>query len=79
MPGLSLPLNALAPLDGRYAKSVYALRGYFSEAALIRYRLRIELEWLKALAAEPAIGELRPFSAKTVAALGKLVADACLT
>ncbi len=66
--------NALSPLDGRYAKSVDALRAHFSEAALIRYRLRIELEWLKALAAEPAIGELKPFSAKTVAALDKLVA-----
>ena len=77
MPG-SIPvtqLNALSPLDGRYAKSVDALRGHFSEAALIRYRLKIELAWLKALAAEPAIGELRPFSAKTVAALDKLVAN----
>ncbi|MSP96381.1 MAG: adenylosuccinate lyase [Betaproteobacteria bacterium] len=66
-------LNALSPLDGRYARSVDALRVYFSEAALIRYRMKIELEWLKALAAEPAIGELRPFSAKTVAALDALV------
>ena len=77
MPG-SIPvtqLNALSPLDGRYAKSVDALRGHFSEAALIRYRLKIELAWLKALAAEPAIGELPPFSAKTVAALDKLVAN----
>jgi len=68
-------LNALSPLDGRYAKSVDALRAHFSEAALIRYRLKIELEWLKALAAEPAIGELRPFSAKTIAALDKLMAN----
>ena len=77
MPG-SIPvtqLNALSPLDGRYAKSVDALRGHFSEAALIRYRLKIELAWLKALAAEPAIGELPPFGAKTVAALDKLVAN----
>jgi adenylosuccinate lyase len=68
-------LNALSPLDGRYSKSVDALRGHFSEAALIRYRLKIELEWLKALASEPAIGELRPFSAKTLAALDRLVAN----
>ena len=66
-------LAALSPLDGRYAKSVDALRAHFSEAALIRYRLRIELEWLKALAAEPAISELKPFSPKTVAALDRLV------
>ena len=66
-------LDALSPLDGRYARSVDALRVHFSESALIRYRLRIEIEWLKALAAEPAIVELKPFSAKTVAALDKLV------
>jgi adenylosuccinate lyase len=66
-------LDALSPLDGRYARSVDALRAHFSESALIRYRLRIEIEWLKALAAEPAIVELKPFSAKTIAALDKLV------
>ena len=66
-------LDALSPLDGRYARSVDALRVHFSESALIRYRLRIEIEWLKALAAEPAIVELKPFSAKTVAAWDKLV------
>ena len=66
-------LDALSPLDGRYARSVDALRVHFSESALIRYRLKIEIEWLKALAAEPAIVELKPFSAKTVAALDKLV------
>jgi adenylosuccinate lyase len=66
-------LDALSPLDGRYARSVDALRAHMSEAALIRYRVRIELEWLKALAAEPAIAELKPFGAKTVAALDRLV------
>ena len=66
-------LHALSPLDGRYARSVDALRVHFSESALIRYRLKIEIEWLKALAAEHAIVELKPFSAKTVAALDKLV------
>ncbi len=66
-------LDALSPLDGRYAKSVDALRAHFSEAALIRYRTRIEIEWLKALAAEPAIVELRPFSTRTIAALDKVV------
>ena len=66
-------LDALSPLDGRYARSVDALRAHFSESALIRYRLRIEIEWLKALSAEPAIVELKPFSAKTIAALDKLV------
>src|SRR5881396_865993 len=69
------PLAALSPLDGRYARTVDALRGYFSEQALIRYRLRIELAWLETLAAERAIRELKPFSRATKAAFGRLVAD----
>ncbi len=68
------PLTALSPLDGRYAKSADPLRPYFSEHALIRYRVRVELAWLKALAAAPQVRELRPFSRATVAALDALVA-----
>ncbi len=67
------PLAALSPLDGRYAGSADPLRPYFSEHALIRYRVRVELAWLAALAAEPAIAELPPFSKATRAALERLV------
>jgi len=66
------PLAALSPLDGRYSRGADPLRGYFSEQALIRYRARIELEWLQALAAEPGIRELKRFSKKTSAALSAL-------
>ena len=65
-------LTALSPLDGRYQGKVAALRPLFSEYALIRFRLLIEIEWLKALAAEPAIGEVAAFSPATVAALDAL-------
>jgi adenylosuccinate lyase len=68
------PLAALSPLDGRYARTVDPLRDYFSERALIRYRVRIELAWLDALGAERAIKELKPFSPKTKSALEKLLA-----
>src|SRR5919106_5191790 len=68
------PLAALSPLDGRYSRSADPLRAYFSEQALIRYRARIELEWLQALAAERAIKELKPFSEKTARALSSLIA-----
>ena len=68
-------LSALSPLDGRYARSADPLRPFFSEHALIRYRVRVELAWLTALAAEPAIAELKPFSKATVAGLKGLVAD----
>src|SRR5574341_233410 len=67
-------LSALSPLDGRYETSADPLRPYFSEAALIRHRVRVELEWLKALAAERRIRELKPFSRATLAALDRLVA-----
>ncbi|HWI12629.1 MAG TPA: lyase family protein, partial [Burkholderiales bacterium] len=65
-------LTALSPLDGRYQGKVDALRPLFSEYALIRFRLLIEIEWLKALAAEPAIREVPAFGAQTVSALDAL-------
>jgi len=68
-------LTALSPLDGRYARSADPLRPYFSEHALIRYRVRVELAWLGALAAEPAIAELKPFSRKTASALNALAVN----
>ena len=67
-------LSALSPLDGRYEKSGDPLRPYFSEAALIRHRVLVELEWLKALAAERRIRELKPFARATAVALDRLVA-----
>ena len=70
------PLAALSPLDGRYARTADPLRAYFSEQALIRYRTRVELEWLQALAADKAIEELKGFSGKALAALVKEFSDA---
>jgi len=69
------PLAALSPLDGRYSKGADPLRAYFSEQALIRYRTRIELEWLQALAAERTIRELKPFSPQTAKALSSLIGN----
>jgi len=59
-------LNALSPLDGRYQTKLDALRPYFSEYALIKHRAWVEVEWLKALSAEPALAEIAPFSAETI-------------
>jgi adenylosuccinate lyase len=67
------PLTALSPLDGRYSSKVEPLRQYFSELALIRYRILIEIEWLQALAAEPAIAEVPAFSAATAKELDAVV------
>jgi adenylosuccinate lyase len=52
---LDQALMAVGPIDGRYRSRTRALSDYFSECALIRYRVRVEIEWYLALAANPAI------------------------
>ena len=69
------PLIALSPLDGRYQNKVEALRPYFSELALIRHRIHVEIEWFKALSNEPAITELSPFSVDTISEFDNLLAN----
>ncbi|MEY3842959.1 MAG: hypothetical protein RIR80_530 [Bacteroidota bacterium] len=44
-----LALNAISPIDGRYRKSTQELAAYFSEAALIKYRVLVEVEYFIAL------------------------------
>jgi adenylosuccinate lyase len=68
-----MSLDAVSPLDGRYRDQIAPLAAYFSEEALIRQRVGVEVEWLIALAAEPAIPEVRPFTAEEVAALRGIV------
>lgn len=69
------PLTALSPLDGRYHSKVAALQPYFSELALIRHRVQVEIEWFKALSYEPAITEILPFSADIISQFDNLVTD----
>ncbi|MDC7700830.1 adenylosuccinate lyase [Vogesella indigofera] len=59
-------LTALSPLDGRYSGQAEPLRAIFSEFGLMKARIKVELEWLKMLAAEPGIEEVKPFSAATI-------------
>ncbi len=68
-------LLALSPLDGRYAGKVDALRPIFSEYGLIKARVKVEVEWLLALATEPGIVELDAFSDAAVARLRALADD----
>lgn len=56
------PLSALSPLDGRYRSKVEPLAAYFSEFALMKHRLLVEVEWFIALAEAPQIAELPPLS-----------------
>jgi adenylosuccinate lyase len=62
-------LTALSPLDGRYAGKVEPLRPIFSEFGLMHRRVRVEIEWLLALAADAQIVELPAFSAEQVRTL----------
>jgi adenylosuccinate lyase len=52
----------ISPLDGRYYNSVKDLSAYFSESALLGYRLKVEIEYLIALGNDKGIKELPPFS-----------------
>jgi adenylosuccinate lyase len=71
---MSSPLTALSPLDGRYAAKTRPLQEHFSEFALIRCRVKVEVEWLKALAAEPSFKLLAPLSAATLKELDAVAA-----
>jgi len=68
------PLMAVTPIDGRYHARTRALAAYFSEFALIRYRVRVEIEWLIALAENPALKEFT-LDQGTVPRLRALYAD----
>jgi len=65
-------LNAVSPLDGRYSSSVKYLSAYFSESALMHYRLKVEIEYLVALGREKSIKELPTFSKGEQARLRKI-------
>lgn len=58
-------LMAVTPIDGRYRSRTRALARYFSEYALIRYRLRAEIEWYASLAANPSFDAMRPLDPAT--------------
>jgi adenylosuccinate lyase len=68
------PLSALSPVDGRYASRCPELREIFSEAGLIRARVRVELAWLAALAQHPGIVELEGRAERGAGALQEILA-----
>ncbi|MCL2162046.1 MAG: adenylosuccinate lyase, partial [Betaproteobacteria bacterium] len=70
-------LLALSPLDGRYFDKFEELRGHFSEYGLILNRVRVEIAWLKALAAEPTLSEIASFSPATLDELNAVAARFC--
>ena len=68
------PLNAISPVDGRYRHTCEELALYFSEEALIRYRVMVEVEYFIELFNLP-LPQLASISSDKVAALKKLYLD----
>ena len=62
-------LTAVSPVDGRYGSRTAALRPIASEFGLVRYRVAVEVAWLKALAALPEFDALAPFDPAAQAVL----------
>lgn len=67
-------LTAVAPSDGRYARQAAPLRGIVSEFGLIRYRVAVEVAWLKALAKDPGFTALNAFTPDARARLDEIAA-----
>ena len=65
-------LLSLSPLDGRYAAKLDPLRPYLSEFALLHYRVKVEVAWLRALSIA-GLPELPPLSAAVSADLDAMV------
>lgn len=70
-----MSLNAVSPLDGRYADATRDVAAYFSEAALMKFRVHVEIEWLLALSRCEAIAEVRAFNSEEVSLLQAIAAN----
>ncbi|MDH5777525.1 MAG: lyase family protein, partial [Gammaproteobacteria bacterium] len=68
-------LTAISPVDGRYGSKTGDLRPIFSEFGLIRQRVIVEIQWLKALAANKMIAEAAPLSDKAIKFLDDLASQ----
>ena len=68
-------IDALTPLDGRYESKITELKEFFSEYALIKYRVAVEVQWLQALCAESGVPECRAINESEVAYLNAIVSN----
>ncbi len=71
-------INAISPVDGRYRKQVESLSYYFSEAALINYRVFVEVEYFISLCELP-LPQLKDIERKNIAELRALCRDFTFT
>ena len=68
-------LEALSPLDGRYAVQTADLRAFFSEAALIKFRVHVEIEWLLMLSQSDEVPGVRAFDLEEIKTLRRISAE----
>jgi len=68
-------LMAISPVDGRYRSQVRGLESYFSEFALMRHRVRVEIEWYLSLAKNEAIDAVPAIDVETERRLRALYTD----
>ena len=68
-------LTAVSPVDGRYGDKSQALREYFSEFGLLKYRVTVEVRWLQMLSQQPQITEVPSFSAASMTLLDNIVSS----
>jgi adenylosuccinate lyase len=67
-------LNAISPIDGRYSSKTKSLSSYFSEEALIKYRVRVEIEYFIALCEIP-LKQLSSFDSSKFEELRKIYTE----
>ena len=65
-------LNSISTLDGRYNKEASILSNYFSESALMRYRVMVEVEYLISLSKEKKLVDLPLISKNVQSSLRKI-------
>ncbi|HHP7240069.1 MAG TPA: adenylosuccinate lyase [Cyclobacteriaceae bacterium] len=71
---LNNPLSAISPIDGRYQNQCEVLTNYFSEYALMKYRLQVEVEYFLALCRIP-LPQLEPISNNDFEVISKIHKD----
>ena len=72
-------LSAISPIDGRYSKLVTELQEIFSEYALIKYRVFVEIDWFIHLSKQQHIKELPPLTKQSITFLSKIEKNFSLT
>ena len=72
-------LSAISPIDGRYSHLVESLKDVFSEYALIKYRIFVEIEWFIHLSKQPKITELPRLTKQSITFLTNIEKNFNLT